>query len=181
MIVAFGHKSRVGKDSAANFLVTWLSLKGKTVHKTSFAAKLKQVTHIMYAWAGVKTAEYYEKNPDARLVIIPALSMTYIDLLVELGTKLIRDQLHKDTWINAAVVNTHDFTIITDCRFWNEVVRVHSLGGILIKVIRPGFEGNDSVADNALNDYDGWDYEIVANNLQQLNSEVEIMAQDLGL
>ena len=61
-IIGLGHYSRVGKDTFANYLVESLaeyqpSLK---VLKRSFAWKLKQVTHELFSWAGLREPEFYE-------------------------------------------------------------------------------------------------------------------------
>jgi hypothetical protein len=69
---------------------------------------------------------------------------TYREVLQYIGTDLLRNQLHEDTWINATMLPydndslLHDIPnwIITDVRFPNEYKAVKDRGGIMIRVNR---------------------------------------------
>ena len=97
--------------------------------------------------------------------------------MIKFGTTLVRDQLYRETWVYATLTETTDFTIITDCRFWNEAQAVSQKDGLLVKVMRPGFDGDGSVADTDLDDYTGWHWEIEAENLRELNQQVITFAE----
>lgn len=179
-VIGFGHRSRMGKDSAAKFLQTILAHKGLRTKRISFASKLKQVCHELYGWAGVKDAQWYEDHEADRSVVLPALGMTVVDLWIKFGTTCCRELIHQDTWVNCCLMEDKnvDVLIITDVRFPNEARIIHNSGGKLVKVVRPSVPLRDSPADVALDDYEGWDYELVAENLKDLNTAVEIMAKE---
>lgn len=93
------------------------------------------------------------------------ITLTYRELLQQIGTDLFRDQLHPNTWVNATMAEykpsvsyhveilnfnkgtrervSEDFPleypnwIITDVRFPNELKAVKDRGGISIRVNRP--------------------------------------------
>lgn len=175
MIYAFGHKSRVGKDTACEFLKTYFRTNNITVTKTSFAYALKQACNIMFAWAGVQTPEYYENHPDTRNIILTALGMTVVDLWIKIGTPIGREQLHKDMWVNAAFhkgIDT-DVTLISDMRFPNEFDAVKQRGGKCIRIDNPRAPVRDSVADRGLDGVHDWDF-IITNdgNFKSLNEQL---------
>ena len=61
-------------------------------------------------------------------------------LLQRLGTEAGRQVLGEDVWVNAWVERAtwHQCVVTTDVRFDNEVNAVRSLGGIIVRVDRPG-------------------------------------------
>lgn len=122
IVVAFGHRSRVGKDSAAKFLSSALRIQAPrlNVRTISFAAKLKDITHQLYAWAGAKPAMHYENKPADRDQKLPGFDGTIVDLWVSVGEKL--REVDKMTWI--CPVTRVDFgldvLIVPDLRHTNE-------------------------------------------------------------
>lgn len=159
-IIGLGHYSRTGKDSFANFFIN--RTPGSV--KKSFAWKLKQTTHELYAWAGLREPEFYETLEGAplRTVVLPDLGLTPIDIWVKFGTPAVREQVYDKTWIDYVLKSNHncDILVIPDVRFMNEVEAVREMGGTLIKVVRPGYGPRDTVADRALVGFHGWDYVI---------------------
>lgn len=65
-------------------------------------------------------------------------------ILQRMGTECGRNVFGTDCWVNLAkrsiLQNVHDGcrTVITDVRFPEEADMIHSMGGIVIKVVRPG-------------------------------------------
>lgn len=171
-IVAFGHKSRVGKDTSAKLLETELRARTKKLKfkKISFAARLKEVTYLMYAWAGVQPAAYYEDNPDARSEIIPALGMTVVDLWIRVGNDARR--IHKDTWVRSSFeVGDVDVAIVTDMRFWNEAETVEEKNGLLVRVERESAPVRDSESDRDLDNFTRWTHTLKNNgSMKELNT-----------
>jgi len=174
-IIAFGHRSRYGKDSAAKFLMTMCKLKSINTRKIAFASKLKQCCYLMFAWAGHQPPQYYDENPAARDIVLEPLGFTPVELWIKFGTQMVRTELHDLTWIKAALDDAGkcDVLIISDLRFLNEVEAIRELGGLILKVDRPGYPKRDSVADNALADYSDWDMVLSATNLTELYAETE--------
>ena len=134
--------------------------------KRSLAWKLKQQCYELYAWAGVMPPEHYEtkEGEKDRDVKLPALGMTAVELWVAFGTKAIRNNVHDRTWLDYLLKTDHqcDVLLIPDIRFPNEADAIKEMGGLAIKVVRPGYGPRKTVADRALLGYDGWDYVIGA-------------------
>ena len=158
-IVAFAHRKRVGKDSAAKYLDTHLRCHGIKSVKLSFAAKLKAVCHDMFGWAGLQPGIFYEdeKNAHLREVVLPEIGKTPRQIWIEVGNKM--REVYADVWIDNALRGTPSaqVLIITDLRFTNEADKVHALGGKIYKIVRPGVPVSDDASDCALDNYTGWD------------------------
>jgi hypothetical protein len=58
-------------------------------------------------------------------------------LLQDLGLGA-RDVLGDDVWVNALLAKVSGPTVITDVRFANEVHAIHSHGGVVVRIVRPG-------------------------------------------
>jgi len=168
IVIGLGHYSRTGKDSTANYMIECLDeyRTGIKVIKRSLAWKLKQVCFELYAWAGMLPPEHYEtkegeKDRDVRL---PLLNMTPVEVWVAFGTKAVRNNVYDRTWLDYLLKTDHgcNVLIIPDVRFPNEADAIKQVGGITIKVVRPGYGPRKTVADRALLGYDGWDYVIGA-------------------
>jgi hypothetical protein len=160
-IIGLGHFSRAGKDSLANYLLLSCKRRKLKAIKMPFAWKLKQICHELYAWAGLREPEYYDTatGEKYRDVNLPALGMTPVEIWVAFGTPAVREKVYDMTWVDYVLKTKHDadVLIIPDVRFPNEVEAIKEAGGFLIKVVRPGVKPKQTVADQALVDYDGWD------------------------
>jgi hypothetical protein len=182
MIVGLGHYKRTGKNSFATFLCEALQ-PFHTVQITSFACKLKQICHELYGWAGLREKAFYETEPGASLreVILPDLGKSPRQIWIDFGTLAVREQVYEPTWRDYVLKQPPkcDILIITDVRFPNEATGIKAVGGILVKILRPGFLPGLDVADQALVDYTGWDRVIVAANLDGLRTAANIFAPEL--
>jgi hypothetical protein len=90
--------------------------------------------------------------------------MTVVELWVAFGTKAVRNNVYGATWLDYLLKTDHqcDVLLIPDVRFPNEADAIKAMGGLIIKVVRPGYGPRKTVADRALLGYDGWDYVIGA-------------------
>jgi len=182
LFYGIGHYSRVGKDTFANALIAAITQHDTNLRvvKRSFAGKLKEITHELYAWAGVQPPEHYETVEGAkdRDLVLPALGMTPVDLWVRFGTDAVRKQVYDRTWLDYLLKTDHaaDIVVIPDVRFPNEADAVKQ-NGMLIKIVRPGFGPRNTVADRALLDYGGWDYVLGAGGtVASLEEEAQMFA-----
>ena len=164
LVIGLGHYSRTGKDTFANYLIALLGKHAPQVRvlKRSLAWKLKQVTHELYAWAGIQPPEHYEtrEGEKDRDIVLPALSMTPVEVWVAFGTKAVRNNVYDRTWLDYLLKSnlSTDVLIVPDVRFPNEADAIKAAGGVTIKIVRPGYGPRKTVADRALLGYDGWDY-----------------------
>ena len=162
-ILGIGHYSRVGKDTFANELIRLIAEMSPDmkVAKISFASKLKAIAHDLYGWAGLQDEAYYNDKATEHMrdVKLPILEMTPVQLWVALGTDAIREQVYANTWIDYVLKTKtdHDLIIIPDVRFPNEALAIRETNGHLLKMVREGHRPRDTVADQALVDYEDWD------------------------
>ena len=145
-VIGIGHRARHGKDSLAAILLNEV----KGARRYSFADDLKALARIL----GMDT-----KNGP---------------VLQALGTDVCRS-LDPDFWTKRAYWKLQEerpkMAIFPDVRFPNEVAMIRGMGGIVIKVLRLNaddspFVASDRPADHpsetALDDYEAWDYCVVA-------------------
>lgn len=182
-IFGFGHRSRMGKDTAATFLTGHLrqTTRGKLIIKSSFAAKLKAMTHDLYGWLGLETGEFYElpENEHLRNVKLPHINKTPVEVWIEFGTTVGR-ACYPETWVAYPLQKQCDYLILTDVRFPNEVAAIHKAGGKVFKVHNPTIRYRDSVADSQLEEFQGWDSVIINDgDLKHLNTLVINTFKDL--
>jgi hypothetical protein len=186
-IIGLGHYSRTGKDTFANAFVGYMETYAPlvAVTKQSLAWKLKKITHELYAWAGLRDPEYYEtkEGASARLVVLPTLGMSPVEVWVSFGTKAVRDNVYDRTWLDYLLKSDLgvDILVIPDVRFPNEAEAIKEAGGTLIKIVRPGYGPLNTVADRALVGYGGWDYVIGADGkIETLNDWASQFAVSLA-
>lgn len=182
-IIAFGHRREVGKDTAATFLVSYLrtNKKGISVRKLGFASKLKEISHSLYSWAGLKDEEYYEQNYKEKEVVLPTLGKTPRQIWIEVGNYM--RQVHNDTWLAYLFLGVKaDYMILKDLRFPNEAEAVKKHGGLVIRIDRASVQKHDDYADSALAEYKDWDY-VWENNgsLREFNSSILDFAREINL
>lgn len=167
-VLMLGHYSRAGKDTLANWAKYYAQEWGLTAKKASFAWKLKDVTHQLYGWAGLREPEFYETPEGAKLrtVVLTELGKSPIDIWVDFGTHAVRQKVYEDTWIEYVLNQDYrgvDLLLIPDTRFMNEIEFTQQTGAERgwdvrhAKVYRAGFGPKDTQSDLELMDYDGWD------------------------
>ncbi len=186
MIIGFGHKKRVGKDTAAKFCLSILRdnprYRGKGVTRRGFADPLYDVCYKLYSWAGFQRREYYDEHPAAKEVILPELGKTPRKILIDVGTPVFRSY-DDNVWINAALrANVPDVMCVPDVRFINEALTIQKLGGVAVKVNNPRAAASHDIADDGLNGFTGWDH-VIENDgtLNELHSKCVHLLQILEL
>lgn len=118
--------------------------------------------------------------------------MSVREFLQKLGTDAVRNNLHPNAWVNAALsgykttvvghdangspVVDHPNWIFTDCRFPNEAQAIEDKGGFIIRVDRPGVGPvNDHPSETALDDWD-FDYKIAnVSDIESLKQTVQVV------
>lgn len=165
-IIAFGHRRRVGKDTASKLLITHLSCTkpGLKVQTRGFATKLKEVAYDLYGWAGLKSEVYYENHPEQKDIKLPLLFRTPREIWIMMGMSM--REIWDGTWpkIALASIPIHldlDVVIFKDLRFKNEAEQIKEHGGRCYNIINPREPKHDDPADSALDTWDHWDGEIM--------------------
>ena len=180
-IIAFGYKKGSGKSTAGKFLSTHLKITvgHLKIKQISFAAKLKDISHQLFGWAGLRPGVYYETHWDRKEVVLPKLGLSPRDTWILVGNKM--REIYQDTWINFALYGVDaDILIITDLRFINEADQVVAAGGYTAKLNRDGLPQGTDPAEVELDSWNGWKYTIDNNgSFQELHTQIEKIAEDL--
>lgn len=137
--------------------------------KESFASSLKDACAAIFGWdrellEGITDeSRAFRETPDlfwtkkmqqgnTKLKIeefTPRFALQYV------GTNVMRDNFHQDIWLNSLEYrirkNPDQSTVISDCRFGNEIDLIRRLGGILIRVDRGEQPDWYSIAEQARN------------------------------
>lgn len=172
-IIALGHKREVGKDLAGTLLLkNLITIKPEsTIKKIGFADPIYEIAYKMYAWAGMRDKEYYNEHKEEKEKMILKINVTPREVLIDIGMKF--REIYPETWLEYALSWQVDILIITDLRFPNEALRIRSMGGHTINVIRdvPQVSNLDD-PDNQLNN---WEWGGLLSNLgskKDLNKSV---------
>ena len=130
-----------GKDTIADYLTNFHGFR-----RESFANTLKDAVSMVFGWdrtmleGRTKTAREWREQVDpwwAERLNMPNLTPR---LMLQLwGTEVCRKGFHDDIWI-ASLENklrtSKDDTVISDCRFPNEIKSIKAAGGIVVRVVR---------------------------------------------
>lgn len=122
-----------GKDTLASLLA---ADRDATVY--SFALPIKQALNALYGWTMELWADREWKE-----AVIPWLGRSPRYLAQTLGTEWGRELVHPELWVLLAGQRyaehkriSNRMFIIPDCRFDNEAGIAHTLGGVVIRVVR---------------------------------------------
>jgi hypothetical protein len=185
--IGFGHISRSGKDTIANALVDALAMRGISAKKISWAWKMKQIAHELYAWAGVEPPEHYEtkEGEQDREIKLTKLASpmfpdgpTAVEIWVAIGTPAFRVSVYPKTWVDFVMKQDHgvDVVVVPDVRFHNELDAIYEAGGSCFRCVREGFAGKDSVADKSLRGVEVWTGTVGGHKTSDLALQAAIMA-----
>lgn len=150
VILGITGRKRHGKDSVANVLVRSFHFK-----RYSFATLLKEVCRTIFLLS------YDQVHGEAKDAIDIRWNSTPRALMQAIGTELFRDTLPKvlpllnmgsDTsiWCRCFRLWIESFSqpqriVISDVRFADEAATIRSLGGTLVRVVRPTFMNDGDV------------------------------------
>jgi hypothetical protein len=148
MIIGLAGFAGAGKDTAAEALIAagW--------ERRAFADPLKDIARDL-GWNG-------EKDDHGRR------------LLQTLGQS-VRAHLGAHVWIDATLddIEPGDRVVVTDVRYPNEAAAIRQLGGVLVRIERPGVgPANDHPSEHALDRY-RFDFQILnAGTVADLHAEM---------
>lgn len=169
MIIALTGKKRSGKSMCAK----WLEDKGfKRINfKDALVAEVKQNFPDLLKVIG----DDFDNKPPA----VRALLQNY-------GTE-VRRRDNKNYWTLKWLDQVDKYMdsskkcdiVVDDCRFLNEAKVVNDFNGIIIRVIRPGFEGDNHSSETEQNNIEV-DYTIEADNLDSLYKQLEDIYENIS-
>jgi len=141
MIIGFVGWIGSGKDTAADYLV-----EKHQFSRESFANSLKDAVSLIFGWdremleGRTKEAREQREKVDtwwAERLDMPHLTPRWI--LQYWGTEVCRQSFHDDIWIASLenkLRNRKGNTVITDCRFPNEIEIIRKQGGKVVWIQR---------------------------------------------
>lgn len=173
-ILGFGHRKRVGKDTAVTMALSYLRQNHPKISSTrlSFGDQVKIVSKTMYSWAGLKDGVYYENNPELKEHRLEKINKSPRDIWIEVGN--MARSIDPCTWTEMACSGCKaDIALSPDLRDPSEVKLIERVGGFAIRIDRADAPIGVDPVDSALIDYTGW-HRIVKNDatLRDLNLEV---------
>ena len=129
-IIGVGHRSGHGKDTFVNYFVEHFneiyseSMHPLSIRKISWAWKLKETAHQLYAHLGLREPEFYETDEgrELRNVKLPHIDLTPVEIWIKYGSYGVRNQVWDLTWVEWVRHNvTNDVVINADTRFPVEI------------------------------------------------------------
>ena len=176
-IIAFGHRQRVGKDTAAKLLFDYLKYEFPKLklHKTSFFGPVKDVCFALFQWAGLQDAEFYENYPDKKDLPLPGLpEKTPRQIWLEFGYYLREISPHSVAKFSLSQIPVGtEVVIIPDLRDPSEIIEIRAFypDSLVVNITRdvPPCEskltGHPAYKlDSKLDAFTGWDAEIENND-----------------
>lgn len=167
LIIGISGKKRHGKDTAAAAMQQGLLFYGKSV-RVALADSLKQEV----ADACSVSVDFLEKHKDNFRLILQGWGTDFKRKLVDDNYWV--DRL-KDTIANLPA--DVDFVFVPDVRFKNELAAIKELGGITVRVTRPGLPSDDSHVSETDLDNSTFDHHIVAQKITFLRQESSNLIQ----
>lgn len=129
MIVGLLGRARSGKDTFAS------RLEARGFVRTSFAQPLKDACRVLFGLTDAHLGDLKDvADPN-----LPTRSATPRQILQEFGTDVMRKHYGDGFWVDRFVRDLPPGNVVvTDVRFQNEVDALRGLGGVIIKIERPG-------------------------------------------
>jgi len=138
MLIGLIGVKRSGKDTVADYLKEQYGF-----WKEAFAAKLKEIAKDLWDLSD----EQVNGTTEQKETVDPRWGKSPRELMQQLGTEVGRT-CHDETWICYLMRHVDGAlemganVVITDVRFKNEARAVLAAGGALVRVARPGFDGD---------------------------------------
>ncbi len=139
--------ARSGKDTVGDYFT-----KNFRFVRYGFADPLKKSCAEMF---GIPLDHFY--NPEFKEVVNEFWDISPREMAQKMGTECGRQVFRDDIWIKRAELEYIQFRdnfnaggmVITDVRFANEAQWINDMGGTMIHIERPGFEGAVGLAGHA--------------------------------
>jgi hypothetical protein len=180
-IIAFGHRRRVGKDTACKNALSYFRCNTKIkVERMSFGDKVKSYCFSLYAWGGLREGIYYENHPDEKEKLIPSLGKSPRAIWIDFGHMI--SEINPKTLCELSLKDTNpesEILIVPDLRRQIEVDYVRMFDGYIIRIDRNVEQFNDP-CDSALAEYQDWD-KIVRNDgsFKDFNTRIKCLMDEI--
>ena len=160
MLIGLHGCKQVGKDTAAQWLIDELDY-----IKIAFADKLKESVAELFMLDRDNVDRLKEMMAHVEIrhpMSAESIAFTWRIFLQRYGTEAHRRVFGDNFWVDQWE-RTYDElyerdpsaaerVVVTDCRFRNEAIRIHKLGGCIIEIRRPGFEPDGHASEEPLDE-----------------------------
>lgn len=163
VVIGLIGKKRSGKDSFAATLVEEHGYK-----RVAFADPLRDAALRLDPYVDGSVLDNGELHPYRLSEVVQTLGWERAKdevpevrrILQALGTDAIRT-IDADFWVRSGVAAiqaelgapSEASVVVTDVRFPNEADAIRDSGGILVRIVRPGYDGDGHATETALDDY----------------------------
>jgi len=165
LVIGLGCTAQVGKDTAADY---WEKKYPGRVKRVAFADKLKKVCMELF---GLSPEQCYGPQ-EIKEKTDPRYGLSPREIMMGVGEKM--REIHPAIWVDTVFYTTipalqregYELFVISDVRYPNEADKIHSVGGKVIKVTRPGSGvsvGANHSSETAMKNYKEFDY-VIDNN-----------------
>ena len=182
IIIGFGYKKRVGKDTACKFLMSELRQKGVDIQRCSFADEIKTISYHKYKWGGLQDRLYYEDNEAKIEEILPPIGKTPRQIWDHEGFSA--HEFCEKTWCELTFAKMEgDVIIIPSVRRLVEIDYIKKYtGGKVIRIDRDVAPKSEHPVDHMLDSFTGWD-EVIQNNgdLKDFYQTIKKLIPKLGV
>jgi hypothetical protein len=164
ILIGVTGKKGHGKDSVAEIACSDFGF-----HRIALADKLKEIAGDLF---DLSTHQLYGPLL-AKETVDPRWNKSPREILQHLGTEGCR-AIHDEVWLRYAMraieESPHERWVIPDVRFPNEASFVRSHGGVIWKVIRPGFKTGQAESHASETEIDKIDPDLILNNDKDLKN-----------
>lgn len=199
MIIAlYSPRPQSGKSTTKEVIVEVAQdMDGPICESFAFASSLKRLVEALIAELrpDIPYAEVKDFTEGTRKMEVVAYGLTARDLMVTVGTKLGRENIDRDVWVDAmrsrikaffatTHINPDDIVIVDDMRFPNEYRAMKDMGAIMVRIERPIGSENSNACEGLLEGPEySWDYAIFndGTRIQFKDAAREVACQILGL
>lgn len=142
------------------------------------------ISHLYTAEEYTQVHNQIMKNPD---VMDEDVWMTLRELILYFGIYVMQSAFGRNVWVKSlnanqlyydSIFSESDYKIFNDIKAQSEITYIKSLGGVIIKVVRPGHRKNGGM--DLLKGDNRFDYEVViGDNLEDLQHIILEIAQKI--
>ncbi len=157
-VIGFGHKKKVGKDTAVRFALAHLRQEYPHIKscRRGFSDAIKDIAFRAYAWGGLQDDLFYANHPNEEDIELPAIGKSPRQIWDELGTKL--REICPKTWAELIFYDLDaDIVLFDGIRFPTEIDYVRQFNGKVYRIIKDNAPKSEHEVDHALDGYQGWD------------------------
>lgn len=169
LLLGFGYKKRVGKDTAVKFALSYLRQKKKQngecyyAYRASLFDPVKYHAYQLFKWGGLQDAPYYDDHPEKKEDILPPIGRSPRQIWDELGSTIrnLCPRTLPEVLLSRDYEKLYgkepDILLIPDVRGPEEYEYIKKFHGKVFCINRKDAPISQHIVDNMLNERRDWD------------------------